>query len=351
MTDDDPTPRKYICGATLPVPDVRPTNPIPTIMSRITNLSAAATLLTLSAAPLLAQDKDELEKCERPIGTMAVAEPRAEYMNYFNRYSLGSPTALLRMMVQQSKCFVVLERGAGMEVMKGERALAGDGEGQAGSNMGKGQMVLADFVMNPAVQIMDNNAGGAGGVVGGLGRKLGGIGAVAGGMKIKEASTTILVADARTTVQVAAAEGKAKKRDFSLGAFGWAGGAFAGGGAYTSTAEGKLIAMSYLDNFNTIIKQMREDPAMIARASKFDASKIGSEEPAKAGSVYNEGDVLATKLGNVKLLAAPQDAAKAIATLPKGEELVFLGQEKDGFLKVQGSAGEGWVKKLLVVKP
>lgn len=311
---------------------------------------AAGALVMLSATSLAAQEKDELEKCERPIGTMAVAEPRPEYMEYFARYSLGSPTAVLRRMVQQSKCFVVLERGVGMEVMKGERALAGDGEGQAGSNMGKGQMVLADFVMNPAVNIVDNNAGGAGGVIGGLGRRLGGVGAIAGGMKIKEASTTILIADARTTVQVAAAEGKAKKRDFSLGAFGWAGGAFAGGGAYTSTAEGKLIAMSYLDNFNTIIKEMRADPAMIARASKFDASKIGSGEAAKAGAAYNEGDVLYPKIDNVKLLAAPQDAAKSAAMLKKTDELVFLGEEKDGFLKVQGSAAEGWVKKTLVNK-
>lgn len=316
----------------------------------LTRGTSVAALALCAAFPLSAQDKDQLEKCERPFGTMALAEPRSEYMQYFSRYSLGSPTALLRMMVQQSKCFVVLERGAGMDVIKGERELAASGEGQSGSNMGKGQMVLVDFVMNPAIQIVDNNAGGAGAVVGGLGRRLG-VGAIAGGMKFKEASTTILIADARTTVQVAAAEGKAKKTDFSLGMFGWAGGAFAGGGAYTSTAEGKLIAASYLDNYNTIIKELKADANMTSRASKFDPSKIGSGEAAKAGGAYNEGDVLAPKLDNVKLLAAAQDAAKVVATLKKGEELVYLGQESNGFLKVQGSAGEGWVKKLLITKP
>jgi hypothetical protein len=29
---------------------------------------------------------------------------------------------------------------------------------------------------------------------------------------------------------------------------------------------------------------------------------------------------------------------------------VFLGQEKDGYVKVQGSSAEGWVKKTLVSK-
>ncbi|MCC6244966.1 MAG: peptidoglycan-binding protein [Gemmatimonadaceae bacterium] len=317
----------------------------------LTRGTSVAALALCSALPLAAQDKDQLEKCDRPFGALALAEPRSEYMQYFSRYSLGSPTALLRMMVQQSKCFVVLERGAGMEVIKGERELAASGEGQAGSNMGKGQMVLVDFVMNPAIQVVDNNAGGAGAVVGGLGRRLGGIGAVGGGLKFKEASTTLLISDARTTVQVAAAEGKAKKTDFSLGMFGWAGGAFAGGGAYTSTAEGKLIAASYLDNYNTIIKELKADANMMSRASKFDPSKLGSAEAAKAGAAYNEGDVLAPKLDNVKLLAAAQDAAKVVATLKKGEELVYLGEESNCFLKVHGSAGEGWVKKLLITKP
>ena len=310
----------------------------------------ASALLALTTLPVLAQDKDQLEKCERPIGTMALAEPRREYMQYFARYSLGSPTALLRMMVQQSKCFVVLERGAGMEVMKGERELAGDGEAQAGSNMGKGQMVLADFVMNPAIQVVDNNAGGVGGAIGGIGRRLGGVGALAGGVKFKEATTTILIADARTTVQVAAAEGKAKKTDFSLGMFGWAGGVVGGGGAYTSTAEGKIIAASYMDNYNTIVKQLRDDPVMTARASKFDPSKLASGEAPKAGSVFNEGDVLAPKIDNVKVHASPADGATVAGTVKKSDDLIFAGEEKDGFLKVMGSNVEGWVKKSFVVK-
>ncbi len=311
-------------------------------------LLASAAIFALTAGSAGAQDKDQLEKCERAFGTIALNEPSSEHMQYFARYSLGSPTALLRMMIQQSKCFVVLERGAGMAVMKGERALAADGEGQSGSNMGKGQMVLADFVMNPAIQVVDNNAGGAGGVIGGLGRRVG-LGAVAGGVKFKEASTTILIADARTTVQIAAAEGKAKKKDFSLGMFGWAGGMFAGGGAYTSTAEGKVIAASYLDNYNTIVKQLRDDANMVARASRFDASKLVTGAPSPGGAGYSEGDVLAPKI-NIRLLAAAQDGSRTVASLTKADDLVYMGEEKDGFLKVQASAGEGWVKRSLVAK-
>lgn len=316
----------------------------------LTRTVVAGALVTLPLASAKAQAKDELQKCDRPFGTIALAEPRSEYMQYFNRYSLGSPTALLRMMVQQSKCFVVLERGAGMAIIKGERELARDGEAQAGSNMGGGQMVLADFVMNPALQVVDNNAGGVGGALGGIGRRMGGLAAVAGGVKFKEASTTISISDTRTSVQVASEEGKAKKTDFSLGMFGWAGGVVGGVGGYTSTAEGKIIASSYLDNYNKIITTIKADEVMVARAQKFDASKLLSGDATKAGATYAEGDVLGPKIDNVKLFASPADAAKMLASLKKTDDLVFLGEEKDGFLKVQGSDAEGWVKKTLVAK-
>jgi hypothetical protein len=78
------------------------------------------------------------------------------------------------------------------------------------------------------------------------------------------------------------------------------------------------------------------------------------EEAAKktvAGAVYNEGDVVVPKIANVKMLATPTDGAKAVATLPKGEELVVTGAEQNGYLKVQGGSAEGWVKKVLLVRP
>jgi hypothetical protein len=310
----------------------------------------------LSAALILAipmvgesQEKDELHKCDKPIGILAVNEPQQEYLRVFQRYSLGSPAALLRMMAQQSKCFLVVERGLGMQNIKQERELAAAGEMQQDANMGKGQMKAADFVMTAQIQVVDNNAGGAGGVVGGvLGRRAPIVGALGAGVKFKEAQTTILIADARTTIQVAAAEGKARKTNWSVGAIGWAG-AVVGVGAYSNTAEGKVIAASYMDNFNNIVDQLKADAGMMARADKFSTEGLSGGDT-KAGMTYAEGDVLSPKIDNVKLLASPADGATATAMLKKADEMVFLGEEKDGYLKVQGSTAEGWVKKTLVAK-
>jgi hypothetical protein len=252
-------------------------------------------------------------------------------------------------MAQQSNCFVVVERGVAMQNMQQERALAASGEMQQDANMGGGQMKAADFILTPAVMIDNPNAGGAGGVVGGLLGRRSGLAAVAGGLKFKEAQTSILVSDARTTVQIAAAEGKAKKTDFSLGAIGWAGGGVAAGGGYTNTAEGKVIAASYLDNYNAIVAQLRGNEEMMARAARFKGTGLSGGDT-KGGATYAEGTVLRPKIDNVKLLAEAKDGSKVVVLLKKGAELVFLGTETDGFLNVQGSDGEGWVKKTLVGK-
>src|SRR6476646_1605615 len=58
-----------------------------------------------------------LEHCDKPMGAMAVVEPQSEVLTALLRYNLQSPTGLLRMMIQQSNCFIVVERGAGMQNM------------------------------------------------------------------------------------------------------------------------------------------------------------------------------------------------------------------------------------------
>src|SRR5687768_12579222 len=121
-----------------------------------------------SAGPGGSQGDNGLEHCDKPMGAMAVVEPQDYVSQSLSRYGLQSPTGLIRMMVQQSNCFIVVERGIGMQNMMQERALQESGELRQNSNMGGGQMVSADFVLTPAVVFSENNAGGVGGALGGL---------------------------------------------------------------------------------------------------------------------------------------------------------------------------------------
>jgi Curli production assembly/transport component CsgG len=291
-----------------------------------------------------------LAHCDAPMGAMAVVEPQNEVLVALGRYHLSSPVGLIRLMIQQSNCFVVVERGAGMLNLAQERALAAGGQLREASNVGGGQMVAADFVLTPAVAFSENNAGAVGGAVGGLfGSKAAVASSVAGGLKFKEAQTSMLVADTRSGVQVAAAEGSTRKADLRVGGALFGGGAGGSAGGYGNTNEGKIIAAAFMDNYNKIVGVVRGDPTLQRKIGtlKQEAAAGGST---KAGDVFSEGDVLVPKIANVKLLAQPDDAAKVLGTLLRTDELVVTGTSKNGFIQVQGAAASGWVKIVLVQK-
>jgi hypothetical protein len=291
-----------------------------------------------------------LDHCEKPMGALAVVEPQDLVLASLRRYNLQSPVGLIRLMIQQSNCFIVVERGAGMRNLMQERALASGGQLREDSNVGGGQMVAADFVMTPSVVFAENNAGGAGGALAGVfGRRSPVLGAVAGGLKFKEAQTSMLVADARSGVQVAAAEGSTRKADMRLGGALFGGGVGAAAGGYGNTNEGKIIAAAFMDNYNGIVRSVKDDPSLqrSVRSLRDEAAAGGTK---RAGAVFAEGDVVAPKIGNVRLLAAASETAKVVATLARGEELVVVGGEKDGYLNVQSAAATGWIKITLVAK-
>ena len=289
-----------------------------------------------------------LEHCDKPMGAMAVVEPQDFIIASLRRYNLGSPTGLIRLMIQQSNCFIVVERGVGLQNAMQERQLQQGGQLRADSNVGGGQMVTADFILTPAVVFAENNAGGVGGaVVGGLfGRTAG---AIAGGLKFKEAQTSMLVADARSTVQVAAAEGSTRKADLGVGGLFAGGGGGVAAGGYGNTNEGKIIAAALMDNYNNIVKTVRNDPTLQRSVGTLaqEAAACGQRQ---AGAVFAEGDVLAPKIAGVKILAQPADNAKELGTLGRGDEMVVIGKEENGFINVQGANGAGWVKIVLVSK-
>lgn len=323
-------------------------------------LSAVASAQTLGEGGSAAQGgagpggatnaNPQLEKCDAPKGTLAVVEAQSQVIAALGRYGLQSPTGLIRMMVQQSNCFQVVERGVAMQNMMQERALAAGGQMQADQNIGKGQMVAADFIVTPNVVFSENNAGGVGGALGGL---FGGagrvVGAIAGGLKFKEAQTSMLLADTRSGIQVAAAEGSAKQTDFALGGalFGAGGGAALGG--YTNTNEGKVITASFLDNWNNIVRSIRDNPSLI-QAKAGPASQANAAGSVKAGAA-NAGDVMMAKIAGVKVLRGPSDGAGVLMSLTKTDEVLYLGEERNGFAKVTSPNGDGWVKVVLLRKP
>ncbi len=195
----------------------------------------------------------DLERCDRPFGTLAVIEDQNTdwYRVLSGQYRLTSTVPVLRLLVQQSNCFIIVDRGRGMDMMQQERALQQSGELRAGSNFGRGQMVSADYSMAPEVLFSERGTGGLGGAVGAVGGGV--LGAIAGSIRTNEAATLLTLVDNRSGVQVGVAEGSAKNTDMNLGGFLVGGGAGAGLGGYTNTPQGKVIAGAFKNAYNQLV--------------------------------------------------------------------------------------------------
>ena len=223
----------------------------------------AKTVATGSAAgAATANESSALEKCASPLGTVSLVENQNAgwYTVLTGEYKLPPTSNLLRLLVQQSNCFVVVERGAaGMRAMSREREIMASGQMRGGSNMGGGQMVASDYGLSPEIIFSDANTGGGmaalGGLIGGgRGRALANIG---GSMRTREASAMLTLVDNRSGVQVAASEGSASKTDMDILA--GLGGSRIGGqlGGYQSTPQGKVITAAFMDAFNQMVISLR----------------------------------------------------------------------------------------------
>jgi len=207
----------------------------------------------------------QIPQCTHRIGTLAIVPSDNEW---WKQYNLGSPEAIIKVFVQQSGCFTMVNRGSAMQSRAMERALAEQGELQKGSRMSRGQVKAADYFLQPDIVTANQNSGGSGvgagigGVLGHMGGWASAVGAVAGGINVKkgEANVTLSLVNARTTEEEALTEGYFRKRDLSFavgGGGGWWGGfAAAGAGGYENTEIGQIIVLAYLDAYKKLVTQL-----------------------------------------------------------------------------------------------
>ena len=224
---------------------------------------SAKTVATGSAAGAATSgESSALERCDSPLGTVSLIENvnAGWYTVLTGEYKLPPTANLLRLLVQQSNCFVVVERGAaGMNAMTRERALMQSGEMRQGSNFGGGQMVASDYGLSPEIVFSNSDAGGIGGALGGLigGGRGAALASLGGSLKTREASALLTLVDNRSGVQVSASEGSASKSDFAGfgGLFGGSGGGSVGG--YQNTAQGKVLTAAFMDAYNQMVVALR----------------------------------------------------------------------------------------------
>ena len=234
---------------------------------KIASVMAIAATIATTASPALADrgshsQRAELPTCIRPIGSIAVVEPDD---NWWQRYDLDSPEAVINVLVLRSGCFTVVNRGRGLQSRNLERALADNGDLQPGSNFGGGQVRAADFFIIPDIISTNRDAGGVnvgGSLAGIFGNTFGGT-SLGINTRRREANVSLTLVNARTTETLRLTEGYHRQTDtgFSASLFGGGGvfGNLGGGlgiGTYENSQIGQIVAAAYLDAYSDLIVQL-----------------------------------------------------------------------------------------------
>ncbi|MDR1075237.1 MAG: CsgG/HfaB family protein [Xanthomonadaceae bacterium] len=285
-----------------------------------------------SAQQMRAEQSAEIPVCARPLGTISVLEPE-DATHWWTGQQLPAPSALIKVFVSKSRCFTLVDRGRGLDAAQRERELGGQGDLRRGSNVGRGQIRAADYVMTPDLISRNSNAGGnaAGGLIGGL---IGGrAGAVASGlnMRRKTADVVLTVTDVRSTEQVALAEGHAKKTDIgwagSGALFGSSGLGGAGVGGYSNTEIGQVITLAYLDAYKQIVGQLGGLPA--------DASAANAHQ--------------AVTVTRVTTMSTRASGGRTVRALDPGMMLYPTGNKEGAMWEVEDEMGnKGWVSSTMM---
>lgn len=225
-----------------------------------TDLGEGGAIVSGSAGPNGAHNAaHELQRCDAPVATLALVENPNGY-TYSSSYHLPStPLPLVRLLAQQSNCFRVVDRAAGLRGTIQEQELKDAGVlRKQGSTVEKGKGYEAQYTLTPALTFSEKDAG----------REIGGILSmipvlnklvgVAEQVKLKDAQVTLLLTDNETTEQVAASTGSVRVTDLGMGGLilGKLGGA--AGAGWSNSNEGKVIAAAFLDAHNQLVASVRE---------------------------------------------------------------------------------------------
>lgn len=289
--------------------------------------AAAQKLAKASAGQRLQeQTANDVPRCARKLGTLSIVDgddPRP-----WAQYSLAPPSKLLKVLVQRSGCFNLVDRGSGLQAAQLERSVGGNLGLQRGSNVGQGQIKAADYVLVAEIQGANSNVSGGGGA-GAVGGLLGGrLGALAGGLRSKkmEANTVLSITNVRTTETIATEDGYAAKNNLSFaggGFFSVAGGV---GGGYDNTEIGRIVTLSFIQAYTKMV------------------TGLGLITPGDAGTAQAAPAKTFTTQASVAMRDAAAASGKVVRTLQPGAIVYPTGQKNGLWWEVADENDNvGWV--------
>jgi hypothetical protein len=167
----------------------------------------------------------------------------------------------LRLLIQQSNCLVIVDRGASEAAASDEkrRTRSSNGEVRDDANMGKGQEVAADFVLRSKVLSLgtEKSSGVSLGAVIPFSFAQG----LSASESVSSANVQLVLSDVRAKIQLAVAQGagSGKNTGMATNILGRAGGMFGGAQAKTqsSTSTATVLLQAMADAYNKLVPALR----------------------------------------------------------------------------------------------
>ncbi|MCK9685530.1 peptidoglycan-binding protein [Scleromatobacter humisilvae] len=241
------------------------------LMALVSSLCASTRAAADDAPPAM-------EKCAKTLGVVRIEEDTGAdwYRYYVGR--LGSTAPVISAMVMESNCFVVVERGTGERGINAETARSRGDEARESSTRGKGQQVVADYLLKP--EIVMNKKGDSGSSFGGIGRLLpSGLGNIVGagrvGISSNEASTVMTLVDIRSTVRLVAAQGHSESKNWNFSGLGFGRYGLGAGSAYSNTDEGKMVTAAFVDSYNKLVVAVKNYKAQKVEGGLGNGGALG----------------------------------------------------------------------------
>jgi hypothetical protein len=224
-----------------------------------TDLGKGGSVVTGSGGPVGAKNSAaELQQCTEPVAVVSLVENRGGYVGIGRGGLPESPLPLVRVLMQQSGCFRIVDRNSGLEQTIKEQELkdAGVLRKDSAGDVKKGRGIVAQYTVVPSLTFSEQDAGrNIGGVLSAVG--LDKVAGAASQVKFKEAQVVLLLTDNETTEQLSSATGAARTTDLGIGGLAIGKGGGLGGLGWSNTNEGKVIAAAFLDAHNNLVTQVR----------------------------------------------------------------------------------------------
>jgi curli biogenesis system outer membrane secretion channel CsgG len=233
-------------------------------------LLACASEKTRGGGPIdvqIASGDDRIARCTDRVGAVAITEADTNAQALTSAGLPRSMAPLVRQLLMQTRCFVVVERGAAFQALENEFKIR-EQQGQERAQQ-LAHLTAADYVIRAEIVFVEQTGGSKGAIGAVFGNLLGGIG---GETRSREALVVMSAVDARTSEIVAASFGRGTNETSGVGSIILGGGLVALQGGWLDTPQAKPVAAALVDAWNQLL------PRLMAVRDKNPSSKQAQQQ-------------------------------------------------------------------------